>query len=290
MKISLIHAPYWLGNAESPLAAGPTRIVEAGAAEALREAGHDVELVAVERDDRESDDIYWNEIESSFVVMGLVADRVREAVEHGSLPVVLATNCFNTVGIVAGTASDVGVVWFDAHADFSTTELSLSGFLDGMGLSMLTGTSWDALRRSVPGYRVVPEENVVLVGVRDAWDHELDRLERSRISVVPPGEIGDGLASRLDALRERVTDVHLHLDLDVLDRSEGFVNHYATEGGPSARDVAAAIRAIGERFDIRSAALTAYVPGADPEGRVPPTAVRLLVEIAEAAMRSPVTA
>ncbi len=283
MRISLIRAPYWLGNAEVPLAAGPTRIVEAGAAEALREAGHEVELVAVERPAEESDDVYWNEIESSFVVMRLVADRVRDAVEHDSLPVVLATNCFNTVGIVAGTQSDLGVVWFDAHADFSTTELSPSGFLDGMGLSMLTGTSWDTLRESVPGYRAVPEENVALVGMRDGWDHELERLERSGISVVPPEEIGDGLDATLDGLRDRVADIHLHLDLDVLDRSEGFVNHYATESGPSAAEVAAAIRAIGARFRIRSAAVTAYIPTADPEGRVPPVAVRLLVEIATAA-------
>ena len=124
MRISLIQAPYWLGTAAVPLAAGPTRIVEAGAAEALREAGHDVELVALETDAGESEDVYWNEIESSFAVMRLVAERVREAVGAGSLPVVLATNCFNSVGIVAGTQSDLGVVWFDAHADFSTTELS----------------------------------------------------------------------------------------------------------------------------------------------------------------------
>jgi arginase len=151
-----------------------------------------------------------------------------------------------------------------------------------MGLSILTGMGWNALRETLPGYRAVPEENVVLVGVRDAWDHELERLEASGISVVAPAEIDDELGVRLDALRERVADVHLHLDLDVLDRSEGRVNHYATEGGPSAADVAAAIRAIGDRFRIHSAAMTAYVPTADPEGRVPPTAVRLLVQIADA--------
>lgn len=283
MRISLIQAPYWLGNAGIPLAAGPTRIVEAGAAEALREAGHDIELVAVEKDDGEGEDVYRNEIEGSFAVMWLVAERVREAVERDSFPLVLATNCFNTVGIVAGSRSDIGVVWFDSHADFSTTELSLSGFLDGMGLSILTGAGCDALRETVPGYRAVPEENVVLVGVRDAWDHELERLESSEISVVPPAEVGSGLEARLDAVRERVADIHLHLDLDVLDRSEGMANLYATEGGPSASEVAAAIQAIGERFRICSAAMTAYDPSADVEGKVPPVAVRLLVDIAEAA-------
>lgn len=282
MQVSLIQAPFALGRADVEVATGPIRILEAGAAEALRAAGHDVEVETVEVVEGDEED-YWNEIEGSFAVVRGVAGGVRGAIARGSFPVVLAGNCLNSVGVVAGTSAALGVVWFDAHGDFSTTEKSLSGFLDGMGLSILTGTGWDALRETVPGYRAVPEEHVVHVGMRDAWDHELERLEQSEISVVPPAEIGDGLHVRLDALRERVADVYLHLDLDVLDRSEGMVNIYAAEGGPSAADVSAAIQAIGDRFRIRAAAITAYDPGADPEGRVPPTAVRLLVRIVDAA-------
>ncbi len=242
MKVSLIQAAFALGRADAEVALGPVRILEAGAAEALRAAGHDVEVETVQVVEGEEED-YWNEIEGSFAVVRGVADRVHEAIERGSFPVLLGGNCLNSVGVVAGASSDLGVVWFDAHADFSTTEKSLSGFLDGMGLSILTGTGWEALRETVPGYRAVPEENVVLVGMRDAWDHEEERLEESGISLVPPAEIGDGLEVRLDALREHVAEVYLHLDLDVLDRSEGMVNIYAAEGGPSASDVSAAIRA-----------------------------------------------
>jgi arginase len=282
MQVTLIQAPFALGRPDIEVATGPIRILEAGAVEALRAAGHAVEVesvVAVEGDEGD----YWNEIEGSFAVVRGVAGRVHEALERGSFPVVLAGNCLNSVGVVAGTSSDLGVVWFDSHADFSTTALSPSGFLDGMGLSILTGTGWEALRETVPGYRAVPEKNVVLVGTRDAWDHEEERLEESGIAVVPPAEIGPGLDLALDALREHVAEIYLHLDLDVLDRSEGMVNIYATGGGPSAVDVAAAIQAIGARFRIRAAAMTAYDPGADPERRVPPTAVQLLVRIAEAA-------
>ena len=286
MEIALIQAPYWLGNPELPMAAGPTRIVEAGAAEALRAAGHGVELVSVETDRDRGERGYSNEIKDSFEVMGLVAAEVRAAVERGALPVVLATNCFNTVGIVAGGGADVGVVWFDAHGDFSTTDSTLSGFLDGVGLSMLTGTGWKALCETIPGYRAVPEERVVHVGARDTDDDEEERFAKSAISVVRPDEIDEGLAAALDALRERIADVHVHLDLDVLDRSEGMVNRYAAEGGPSQDPVADAIHAIGKRFRIRSAALTAYDPSADAEGRVPPIAVRLLGDIAAAAERS----
>ena len=285
MRVSLIQAPYALGRADAEMAAGPRTILEAGAADALREAGHEVEIEAVEVGPWNAEGAYWNEIEASFEVVRHVAEHVREAVERGSLPVVLATNCFNSVGVVAGGSTDVGVVWFDAHPDFSTSATSLSGFLDGMGLAVLTGSGWDALRETVPGYRTVPEENVVLVGIRDVNAHEGERLKRSEVAVVGPAELEGELETRLDALRRRTADVYLHLDLDVLDRSEGRVNLYAAEGGPSAADVAEAIRSIGERFRIRAAAMTAYDPGTDREGQVPPTAVRLLVQIVEAAGR-----
>ncbi len=186
MQVSLIQAPFALGRADVEVATGPIRILEAGAAEALRAAGHDVEVETVEVVEGDEED-YWNEIEGSFAVVRGVAGGVRGAIARGSFPVVLAGNCLNSVGVVAGTSAALGVVWFDAHGDFSTTEKSLSGFLDGMGLSILTGTGWDALRETVPGYRAVPEEHVVHVGMRDAWDHELERLRAIRDLGRPAG-------------------------------------------------------------------------------------------------------
>ncbi len=67
--------------------------------------------------------------------------RVRAARRRGAFPLIFAGNCNSCLGTVAGVASDgLGVVWFDAHADFDTPEDNLSGFFDVMGLSILTGT------------------------------------------------------------------------------------------------------------------------------------------------------
>jgi arginase len=283
VDVTLVQAPFFHGRPDLPYAQGPAKILEGGAAEALRRAGHHVEVVTVENGEPADGDPYPNEAGSSFEVVRGVAGRVHEAVERGSFPVALATNCLNSVGIVAGLRADVGVVWFDAHPDFSTPETSVHGFLDGMGLAILTGSGWEALRATVPGYRAVPEEHAVLVGARSADDDEEKRLAVSRVARVASEDIGPGLEAALDALRERVSDVYLHLDLDVLDRSVATVNIYAADGGPSHDEVAAAIRAIGKRFRIRAAALTAYDPSVDPDGRVPPLAVRFLEEIVAAA-------
>jgi arginase len=87
-----------------------------------------------------------------------------------------------------------------------------------------------------------------------------------------------------------VSDVYLHVDLDVLDPAEGRVNVYAAPDGLRIDEVVSAIEDIGRRFAIRAAALTAYDPAYDGDGRVRAAAARITSSIAGAAsLRTPGT-
>jgi arginase len=272
MRISLVTAPYHLGHEGVSVGAGPDRLLDEGAVEALEDAGHEVDVVSVVP---QADST--NEIGAAFEIVRRVSEAVSRAVEEGAFPLVLSGNCLSSIGIVAGLGRDVGIVWLDAHADFNTPESSLSGFADGMGLAVLTGSSWNTLRETVPGYRIVPEENAVLVGIRDVDDGEQTRLGGSPLQVVEPN---GAVEPALDALRGRVEDVYLHIDLDVLDPSEGRANHFAAPGGLSADAVEQVVSAVTGRLSVRAAALTSYDPAADADGRIPPVANRLLTRIA----------
>jgi arginase len=68
----------------------------------------------------------------------------------------------------------------------------------------------------------------------------------------------------------------LHVDLDVLDPSEGRANMVAREGGLSANELCSAVEAIADRFDIRAVAFTAYVADCDTEQRIPAIARAVL--------------
>jgi arginase len=272
MRISLVTAPYHLGHEGVSVGAGPDRLLDEGAVEALEDAGHEVDVVRVVP---QADST--NEIGAAFEIVRRVSEAVSRAVEEGAFPLVLSGNCLSSIGIVAGLGRDVGIVWLDAHADFNTPESSLSGFADGMGLAVLTGSSWNTLRETVPGYRIVPEENAVLVGIRDVDDGEQTRLGGSPLQVVEPN---GAVEPALDALRGRVEDVYLHIDLDVLDPSEGRANHFAAPGGLSADAVEQVVSAVTGRLSVRAAALTSYDPAADADGRIPPVANRLLTRIA----------
>jgi len=209
-----------------------------------------------------------------------LAMRVASAMSAGALPLVLAGNCNSSLGTVAGAgATELGVVWFDAHADFDDPDENTSGFFDVMGLAMLTGRGWDALRKTVPGHAAIPEENVVLAGVRDLEPYQWRTLERSNVGAVPGDVDPREFESALDELGSRVSRVYLHVDLDSIDSAEGRANEYAAAGGPSVDRLLECVRLVCERFAVGAAAITAYDPTFDPDGRVLGAARRVVEQI-----------
>jgi arginase len=69
-------------------------------------------------------------------------------------------------------------------------------------------------------------------------------------------------------LSERLENFYVHLDVDVLDESEGRANSYASGGGLSADKLYAALELLQRSGRIRVAGITSYDPACDPEGRV----------------------
>ena len=209
-----------------------------------------------------------------------LAAAVRGAVGAGDFPLVLAGGCMSSLGTVAGIGPEgLGVVWLDAHADFDTPEDNESGFFDVMALAMLTGSGWAALRATIPGFAPVPEERVVLAGARDLEPYQRARLGRSAVTVLPGAFDLDALAPALAALRERVDRVYLHVDVDVLDSRAGRANEYAAPGGPGPQVVVGAVDAVFDVFTVAGAALTAYDPTEDTNGRAREVARRVLGRI-----------
>ena len=250
MSLTLVKVPYHLGRG----GAGSPHGVDV-LAETLADERADIVTVAV---DSEAS----NEIAASMDVIRALAGTVGSV---DSFPFVLAANCNSAVGTVTGIGGDVGVVWLDAHGDFHTPETTETGFLDGMGLAMLTGAGWEGLRE---GLAAVPEEHVVHVGGRDFDSGERSRFERSAVTLVrrPP------IDAALDALRESVAAVYLHVDLDVIDPSLGVANSLAVADGLFLDDLEGIVDAIAARFELRAAALTWYEPDLDPARTIPPVA------------------
>jgi arginase len=279
--LRLICHPFHNGLEAVDMGAGPLRLIgDPALADELRAQGWQLDLEAIETPDPKDPEIVR-------IVEGdrRLARTVRAARERGAFPLVLAGNCNSCLGTVAGLGP-VGVVWFDAHADFDTPDRSL-GFFDGMGLAILTGNGWELLRRTIPGFTPVDERDVVLVGVRDLEAHQRPPLEASAMRVLPgPSFESTEFLRALDQLGRRAARTYLHIDLDVLDTSEGRANRFAAAGGLSAGQLEWAVEMVFRRCSVAAAAITAYDPGFDEDGRMARAASRVIATVARCALDS----
>jgi arginase len=154
-----------------------------------------------------------------------------DAVAQVDRPLVLAGDCLTALGIVAGLQRrdrDVSVIWLDAHGDFNTPAISVSGYLAGMSLAMLTGRAPEPICERLR-LRPVPDENALLIGARDLDPAERAALEASRIvrSAPDPDAVRDTLPQLAAG------DVYLHVDVDIIDSGDLPGLQFPAGAGPS---------------------------------------------------------
>lgn len=271
MDIDLLLVPYDTALRGWRMGAGPERLVATGLVSRLESLGHTVatSIVEPERDDSA-------EIRTAFELMRAVAQRVRAAVAGGRFPLVLSGNCNTAPGTLAGlTPAPRAVFWFDAHADCNTPDTTTTGFLDGTSLATAMGWCWREMTATIPGFEPVEDRHVFLLGTRDVDPLERDLLDRSAVRVLPPEALRQGgLARDLAPLRDHAA--YIHCDLDSLDPTEGQANPFPVPGGLTVAELEATLREIGRSVPIRAAAVTAYAPEYDTDGRMARAALRIV--------------
>jgi arginase len=278
VTVQLIIVPYYLGHYNAGMGAGPTHLLDRGIDVRLRQEGHDVVVSTVEYDGRAD-----HEIGAAFRVNVFLADHVRRSLAAGRFPIVLAGNCNSCLGTIGGLSrDDLAVVWLDAHGDFHSPDTTQSGFVDGFPLNMAVGRTWKALLSSIPGFKPVPEQRVVLAGTRDldpgedAAVHE-SAMHHCDLSALRADSMS-ALANSLDAVG--AGDAYLHVDLDALDTGDSPANEYSPQGGLSAEEFARVLTMVGDRLSVRAAALTCYNPGIDRREAAADTAMDAIARIA----------
>jgi arginase len=262
------------------MGAGAEHFVQNGLEEILRADGHETAIDCIEP---KTD--FRAEIKTAFELYAKVSERVAAAKSNGRFPLILSGNCGSTLGAIAGAGTEnLGIVWFDAHGDFNTPETTESGFLDGMGLAVAAGLCWKKMAASIPNFRPVAGEKILHVGGRDFDSQERILFRRKGVTVIDAAEIKqrdvtNALHPAIENLKSRVSCVHLHIDLDVLDPAEAPANEYATPGGLGVEQSLEAVNLLRENFKIVSLTIAAYDPKCDPEGKTRRAGFRLMRKI-----------
>lgn len=275
MRVCLIQVPYMAGDDRSGAARGPARCVQAGAAERLARADVGVRVVAVDRGVP-----FRDTVSASLAMCKQLAAAVKDAVEARELPVVLAGGCDASKGVLSGfDHRGCGVVWFDAHADFNTPDSTVTGYFPGMSMAVITGhcyrRAWSRLGNAEP----IPEQNVLMLGVRQVDPAEQERLQASAIQVIGwnAGTPQGNIQASLNRLAGRVRDIYLHIDMDALDPevAPGVVDE-PVPGGLTREQLEESLHLVAERFQVRAAALATYNPDRDHDDRTLDTVLHIL--------------
>jgi arginase len=195
-------------------------------------------------------------------VLTALAVLVEGAARKGQQPVALGGDCCQPIAVMAGlTRAGIQpmLLWLDAHGDFNTHETTISGYVGGMPLAMLTGHGRMDLLEAV-GLEPIPERDVVLCDARNLDPREAELLARSAVTRVV--SIDEAVAV-LPANRP----VYVHIDVDVVDGSELQETQYPEPGGPSMADLARALAHLRDTRDLAAVSMTAWSPALDVDGR-----------------------
>lgn len=184
---------------------------------------------------------------------------VAETVAQASRPLLLTGDCTTALGAVAGlqTRQDVAVVWLDGHGDFNTPATTITGYLAGMSLALLTGRAPELFGDPL-GLRPVAEADAVLVDARDLDPAERDALAASQVRRVPAE--ADAVRLALGGLGDK--PVYLHVDADIIDSTQAHGLRFPAGPGPALARVEECLAIICGSVDVVAACLACtWLPG-----------------------------
>ncbi|MDD1501480.1 arginase [Lysinibacillus sp. CNPSo 3705] len=289
LNISIIGVPTDYGQTRRGVDMGPSAIRYAGVVERLEAIGHVVHDQGDIRVSQKQDGIIVDKqllnLEEVIDVSTSLAKSVNEAIEQKEFPLVLGGDHSIAIGTLAGLGEhykNLGVIWFDAHADLNTPETTPSGNIHGMPLAVSIGLGHERLvkiRNNVP--KIKPE-NVIIIGARSVDPGERELISQQGIKVYTMHEIDRLGMTRvmedaLEYLRERNVDgLHLSLDLDGLDPLYTPGVGTPVAGGITYRESHLAMEMLQESGMLTSAEFVEVNPILDEKNRTADVAVALM--------------
>ncbi len=229
MQIDIIGVPVDLGQGRRGVDMGPSAIRYAGLQQKLEDLGYtvkdegNIEVPIAEMCKVTNPKLKY--VDCIVPMSRRVSGAVSTSISSGNFPLVIGGDHSLSIGSVRGAARNrkIGVIWFDAHADFNTDKTTPSGNIHGMPLAALTGYGdkslvqlWD---EKIP---VVDPNNIAIVGARDLDSGEKDNLRDANAMVLSMEQIDRyGMVAMMEKAIQHVSrdvdGIYLSFDLDSLD-------------------------------------------------------------------------
>ena len=275
-RISIIGVPMDLGADRRGVDMGPSALRYANLNEKLKELEHDVEdlgdldvIIPEIRHFGDPHAKYLKEIADSCTHL---ANLVLQIYEQGRTPIVLGGDHSIAVGTVSGMSEGfrrqgkkLGLIWFDAHADFNTPATSPSGNVHGMPMASIMGQGPKELTHIFGFAPKIQPQHAVMIGIREVDREERELVKKSGVRVFTMKEIDRrGIGTVLDEALSIVTNgtdgFAATLDADFLDPYESPGVATPVRGGADYREAHLAMEMIADTKKMASFEITEINP------------------------------
>ncbi len=282
----IIEAPSVLGLWPSGVERLPEALLAAGLAARLR-AQTGVQLQPEPYDDRRDAATGMRNPGAIAAFSRSLAAAVGAALDAGTVPLVLGGDCSVLIGnaLALRRRGRFGLLFLDGHADFYQPAASPGGEAADMDLALVTGRGPAAVTRIDGHDRYFRDEDVALLGFRDADQYlaagSQDVRDSGILCLDLAGLRRAGAATAAARAIARLTRPDLagfwvHLDVDVLDDAVMPAVDYRMPDGLSLEELATVLRAAAASGRCIGLDVTIFNPRLDPDGRIAASLVACL--------------
>ncbi|MDQ1590152.1 MAG: arginase [Pyrinomonadaceae bacterium] len=261
-RVSIIGVPLSFGAGTAGVDLGPAAMRVARLNQRLASLGYEVrdlgdmrlerpQTIAAAQDKAK----YLREIS---IACEELATEVQRAMHAGEFPVILGGDHSIAAGSVAGAASilrergqQIGMIWFDAHADMNTPETTMSGNVHGMPLAALLGYGAPELTHVAGFAPKLDPRYCVHLGARDLDPAERELIRKLGMRCFTMREIDErGMSACIDdaiaIAKQAPGGYYVTLDVDALDPGDAPGSGTVVRGGLTYRESHLALEKIAE--------------------------------------------
>jgi arginase len=261
-RVSIIGVPLSFGAGTAGVDLGPAAMRVARLNQRLASLGYEVRDLGDMRLERPqsiaapSDKAkYLREISMACEELAAEVQRVMRA---GEFPVILGGDHSIAAGSAAGAASilrergqQMGLIWFDAHADMNTPETSMSGNVHGMPLAALLGHGAPELTHVAGFAPKLDPRYCAHLGARDLDPAERELIRKLGMRFFTMREIDErGMSACVDdaiaIAKQAPGGYFVTLDVDALDPGDAPGSGTVVRGGLTYRESHLALEKIAE--------------------------------------------
>lgn len=288
-KLGILGVPITIGQPNKGADLGPDAIRHAGLYTVLQNLNasyQDYGNVQIKNEEANQIDQATNlkNLNEVAAASELTANKVSEMIQEGQFPLLLGGDHSMAIGTIAGVQQhyeNLGVIWYDAHADFNTERTSPSGNIHGMSLAVNLGMGHEKLTSILQNEPKIKPENVIIIGARSIDSGERELIKEKGIKVYTAHEVEQqGIESvikeSLNYLTARTDGIHLSFDVDSLDPIYVPGTGTPVEGGLSVRESHYALRLLNESEKIVSAEFVEVNPLLDERNQTAKRTVELI--------------